>query len=235
VRIVFDFDGTLVDSMPALRALGSEIVADAYGLSLDDADKKYMKSVGRTFRDQLELIKPGDPINSKASMEFYAKQQRLYDDVRLHAGVIETIEFLNTTPIKYGVCSSTHGDLASNVVRRLLPEFRGIVTGRDYGSKFSQLKSHFGSADKRDSWFIGDTSFDGTVASEANVNFIAVRHTFNGMYFKAFSLRSAADIPTAVDEVLREDVGPLQTTLVGTEGRVQVRPQKSHQERVGRF
>lgn len=205
MKIAFDFDGCLVDSMPALRQLGTTIIQDFYGLDPADADKSYMKTVGRAFDEQLRTLF----VNVAGADEYYERQAEAYESVRLHAGVLETIEFLNTTPIQYCLVTSTRSALAAEVLKRLLPEFAGPITGRDTGTKANQLRSHLDSQDRAERWFIGDTPYDADVARGVKVNFIGVSHTFPRASFS----RCEDSIPTAVDEVLRGLPAPVQTAL----------------------
>lgn len=221
MKIIFDFDGTLVDSMPKLRDLATRIIADGYNIHIDQADKQYMATIGRTFHEQLEWMYPDSPLNERLASEFYDRQEEAYKNVRLHAGVIETIEFLNTTPFTYGVCSSTDDAIAYGVIKRLLPEFSGVITGRRFGSKFSQLRAHFGYTDKDKRWFIGDAPFDAETARNAGGNFVGVTHTFDiwvsSGRTEPFYLMNS--IPEAVEEVLRGVSEPVQLHLSDTKGK----------------
>jgi phosphoglycolate phosphatase-like HAD superfamily hydrolase len=206
--IVFDFDGTLVDSMPKLRELATYVLQDHFGLSPKKADDQYMLTVGRSFMEQLNIISPRSlRENINAAAAFYEKQVASYETVLLHTGVIDTIEFLNGTDIKYAICSSTTDQLVKDVIGRLLPEFRGKILGREFGPKFTQLQSLVHATDAPDRWFIGDTPFDGQMARQAKARFVGVTHTFPALRFEE---PYAASIPQAVDEVLRASLGPVQ-------------------------
>jgi beta-phosphoglucomutase-like phosphatase (HAD superfamily) len=40
--VVFDFDGTLADSMPFLQSIGVEIMMKHFGVTEDDATQRYV-------------------------------------------------------------------------------------------------------------------------------------------------------------------------------------------------
>lgn len=214
MRIAFDFDGTLVDSMPKLRELGTTVLQDYYDLDERAADERYMATVGRSFIEQLGFLFPNNPLNLKAAHAFYDVQAEVYEDVTLYPGVIETVEFLNEEGIGYGLVSSTASELARNFLKDALPEFQGLVTGRAEGTKFSQLKDQLGNKKAPDRWFIGDTTWDEYTAERAGVNFVPVTHTFPAEVFDQ-SVQPQDSIPEAVDEAIQarlrltwNDAGP---------------------------
>lgn len=204
--------------MPKLRELGTTVLEDYYDLTPKRADDAYMGTVGRSFTEQLAFLFPNHPQNLVAAHAFYDQQREAYEDVQLYPGVIDTILYLNESDASYALCSSTDGALASDVIRKLLPEFQGVVTGRDYGPKATQLESHTFHQAPWSKWFIGDTPWDEQIARAASVNFVPVTHTFTGV---AFDVAPVDSLPEAVDEAiqgslrLRKNVPGPTSTIVG--------------------
>lgn len=202
MKIIFDFDGTIVDSMPRLRELGSTIIEDYHEVPAYVADDMYMATIGQSFREQLDALFPDDAytgLNERAADAFYDQQEEIYETVLPHAGVIDTLLYLNEQNIPYAVVSSTDTEHVSKTLSRILPEFKGEVRGRDMGPKYAQLRQSGGKSDV----FIGDALFDGDMGDLAGMRFIGVAHTKSIVAFREAGFTAYDSIPLAVDAALR--------------------------------
>lgn len=63
--ILFDFDGTLVDTMPAHSKLAAEVINKYFGINKKLAYKKYIETSGLPFEKQLEIIFPSKKHKQK--------------------------------------------------------------------------------------------------------------------------------------------------------------------------
>lgn len=164
----FDFDGTLVDTMPALTSAGTLVIAKHYGVSGADAYAMYVSTVGVSFRDQLEELFPGDPKNLDAESDFWDYHVEAY--VRLERAFPGVYELLETLLAEGHVCwvvTSSPSALVDAPARRVLP-FGVRVLGREKGTKVEQLRrcqAHV---------FFGDTKRDAEFAQEAGCDFVGV-------------------------------------------------------------
>src|SRR6478735_5503822 len=70
--LLCDLDGTLIDSMPTLADLATEVMESTYGTPRMLARELYLATCGLPFVKQLEEIYPGDPRNAGASDAFEA-------------------------------------------------------------------------------------------------------------------------------------------------------------------
>ena len=68
--IMFDFDGTLIDSMPFLEQNAVTLITSHYSFSKEEARMKYRNTTGLPFVQQMELIAPADPLNPSVVERF---------------------------------------------------------------------------------------------------------------------------------------------------------------------
>ena len=68
--LLCDLDGTLIDSMPALAELATEVMEDVFAMPGALARELYLATCGLPFVQQLEEIFPGDPRNAGAVATF---------------------------------------------------------------------------------------------------------------------------------------------------------------------
>src|SRR3954470_12157239 len=72
--LLCDLDGTLIDSMPTLADLATEVMESVYGTPRMLARELYLATCGLPFVKQLEEIYPGDPRNEGASDLFEGRK-----------------------------------------------------------------------------------------------------------------------------------------------------------------
>ena len=58
--LVFDLDGTLIDTMGDYADKAAALIRDHYGTPKDEARRRYFETSGVPFEQQLEQIFPGD-------------------------------------------------------------------------------------------------------------------------------------------------------------------------------
>lgn len=203
MHVAFDFDGTLVDSMPALRKEAVNLISEAYDKSYELADTWYMSTIGRSFREQLDFLFRGDALNEEIAGVFYKKQMKIYENVVPHFGVVDTLNVINDLGWRTSIFSSTVPNLIWPVVQRLFPEFQGHVSF----PKRKALES------VKPDWFIGDTVYD-YISSRKHVgNFVGVTHTSALDDVKRLGGLVTDSIPDALDTIL----GALPTSDVASQ------------------
>src|ERR1700710_2120778 len=72
--LLCDLDGTLIDSMPTLADLATEVMEKAYGTPRVLARELYLATCGLRFVRQLEEIYPGDRRNAVANEQFEGRK-----------------------------------------------------------------------------------------------------------------------------------------------------------------
>ena len=68
--VIFDLDGTLIESMEEYAELAADLIRQHYGWPAEKAKKEYLRTSGLPFRDQLEILFPGSPLNPKIAEKF---------------------------------------------------------------------------------------------------------------------------------------------------------------------
>lgn len=185
---VFDFDGTLVDSMGGFADLAAELCSEHYGLPKAQARLNYLSTSGLPFFQQLEVLWPGDRRNSRVSDLFEARKKQDYFSSPYFSEVPEAIDRLRKKGIKT-VISSNNGQ---GVVEEYLqdkprPRFDLVLglkanfeKGRDH---FQKIIEHY-SVEPQQLLFIGDSLHDAHKALEFGVDFVARLGTFSRVEFE---------------------------------------------------
>src|ERR1700749_2720623 len=92
--LLCDLDGTLIDSMPTLADIASEVMESTYGTSRAAARELYLGTCGVPFAAQLEEIFPGDPRTPGASDRFEAAKPARCGAIQMPAGTRRALERL---------------------------------------------------------------------------------------------------------------------------------------------
>ncbi len=75
--ILWDFDGTLIDTMKAHTKLASELISKYFQISKKKAKDKYLQTTGLPFEKQLELIFPEkEKERAKCAREYHQRKLR---------------------------------------------------------------------------------------------------------------------------------------------------------------
>jgi phosphoglycolate phosphatase-like HAD superfamily hydrolase len=140
--IVFDFDGTLADSMPFLESIGVEIMMKYFDVSQEEATIKYRLTTGLPYEQQIEINFPSNPVNEKAIEEFeHMKIERIFEQ-ELFSDAEETVRQLLKMKISVFVSSSTFQSTIEEYFRRLgILDLFGAVLG--YRTNFEKGADHF--------------------------------------------------------------------------------------------
>jgi phosphoglycolate phosphatase-like HAD superfamily hydrolase len=190
--IVFDLDGTLVDTMPLLAALAADIMSRCYGVSPDDASRQYLATSGRRFADQLAVMYPYDARNPIAAAEFENRKPLATADARPSARTLDTLATLRAAGCRLAISSNNGQDLVERCVADCAGLFDAVLGAR---SGLMKGPRHFRELRRRlnctaaDMTFVGDSLFDATVAAESNVAFVARIGTFAEPDFRRLNQR----------------------------------------------
>jgi phosphoglycolate phosphatase len=186
--VIFDFDGTLVDTMDGFADIAAGVIHRRFGLPPDRARAEYLATSGLPFRQQLDLIVPGRPGLDEAAAEFEAAKldgffaERFSDDVRA------AVAGLQARGILAIVSSNNFQHLIDAFVARdpavrfdlVLGARENFFKGADH---FAHIERTF--AIPRDRMlFVGDSLKDGERARDCNVPFVARLGTFTRQDFE---------------------------------------------------
>jgi phosphoglycolate phosphatase-like HAD superfamily hydrolase len=200
---VFDFDGTIANTMPFLSRLAVELITEAYSIKKKEALKKYRETTGLRFACQLEVMFPNHPKNRKVAEIFEQRKRKGIFKFPLFADVISTFTFLKSCGIKRFICSSTDEELVSEYCKMngLWDLVDGVFGYRVGFEKFTQLAflvDHYG-LNPREMLFIGDSLKDYEFAKEKRMEFVGI----TGMFSKEEFQKKGAKAIDALSELRR--------------------------------
>lgn len=120
--VVFDLDGTLVDSLADLAASGNELLA-AYGKPPHSVDA-YRYFVGNGSRILIERLLPRE--KEDVLDEALARYKEIYGRTLLrqtkpYPGILSLLTSLQERKIPMAVCTNKHPSAAETVIRTLFP------------------------------------------------------------------------------------------------------------------
>jgi len=111
IAIVFDFDGTLVDSAPGLAA-SANVVLDEWGhppITVEDAQN--FIGDGMAVFSERAVAKGGGVLKAEDQEKFVARFRAIYrekdaEETVLYPGALETLEMLADSGIRMGLCTN---------------------------------------------------------------------------------------------------------------------------------
>jgi len=180
--LLCDLDGTLIDSMPALADLATEVIEDRYGTPRILARELYLATCGLPFVKQLEEIFPDDARNADASAEFEARKPARCGAIRMAAETRRALEDMRGLGARIAVSSNNGIENVSAFARDAGFTF-DLVLG--YGGGLAKGRTHldatsrkFG-ASRQEMLFVGDSLHDGEIAEREGIPFVGIATTFS--------------------------------------------------------
>ncbi len=181
--LLCDLDGTLIDTMPILADLATDVLHEMYGMPRGLARDMYLGTSGLPFIRQLDTICPGDARNADASARFEASKPARCNAARMTPETRRALADLQRRGTRI-VVSSNNGvenvaafvassDFAFDLV--LGYDGKGLAKGAPHIDKASRA---FGVA-RADMVFTGDSLHDGDIAEREGLRFVGVTGTFS--------------------------------------------------------
>lgn len=163
--IIFDFDGTLFDTMKAHADLASEVIARHFHVSKEFARRTYLQTAGMPFVQQLEKIFPtAEPTTRQQCAQEYAGRKAIdvYRAAKIFKDVKQTLSGLKKKGFELYISSSTEEDVIRTELKRLgLSDFFSQVFGMESGTKMKQVEKLIKLVDGEGLVvFVGDTAHD---------------------------------------------------------------------------
>ena len=187
--LLCDLDGTLIDSMPTLADLATEVIAERYGTPRILARELYLATCGLPFEKQLEEIFPEDSRNADASTEFEGRKPALCGAIRMTTETRRALEEMRGLGVRVAVSSNNGIENVSAFARDAGFKF-DLVLG--YGDGMAKGRAHldatsreFGTS-RQEMLFVGDSLHDGEIAEREGIPFVGIATTFSP---DRFSLR----------------------------------------------
>jgi CDP-L-myo-inositol myo-inositolphosphotransferase len=176
--VVFDFDGTVADTMPFLTDLATPLLTRHYRISLADAARRYRNTSGATFATQVAEMFPGHPSNAVVVAEFERGKAEAILSQPPFKDTVSTLRTFGERGLRrFIVSSSTHKTVKTYVHQHGLEQWvDGVYGSGDLGEKLEQLSSimrdhGLGGAEVV---FVGDSARDHDVANVAGTQFVGV-------------------------------------------------------------
>jgi pyrophosphatase PpaX len=209
--VLFDFDGTLVDTTEMIHQSMRHATSSVLGRE-DIPREKLLANVGQPLPRQMELI---DTENAESLLEAYRSHHERHHDalIREFPGVEESLSRLRSAGIKVALVTSKRR-VSVEMALEIFPGLRNVV---DRFVTLEDTKKHkphpepllralelLGGVPKERAAYVGDSPFDVEAAKAAHLTSIAV----GWGAFSEDALRAAApdrlvpDIRSAVDVLL---------------------------------
>lgn len=188
--IVFDLDGTLLDTMGIFTEIASYLIAWKYDISRNDARRGYIRTSGVPFFQQLEELFPGCEHNASIAGMFEERKVAATDHLGITPDEKQTVEALHQRGYWLVVSSN---NFAENVER--FAQFSGLPFTHVFGYRegfakgeqhFNHIMERFG-VSKDEMLFVGDSLSDMRKARAFGIDFIGKVGTFTHEEFEAES------------------------------------------------
>jgi phosphoglycolate phosphatase-like HAD superfamily hydrolase len=180
--LLCDLDGTLIDSMPTLADLATEVIEERYGTPRILARELYLATCGLPFEKQLEEIFPEDPRNAEASADFEGRKPARCNTIRMSAETRRALQAMRDMGVRIAVSSNNGTENVAAFARGAGFEF-DLLLG--YGDGLAKGRAHldatsrqFGTS-RQEMLFVGDSLHDGEIAEREGIPFVGIATTFS--------------------------------------------------------
>lgn len=186
--IIFDFDGTIANTMPFLTELAVRLMTETYDISKNEAKKRYLETTGLAFANQIELIFPNHPNNHEVATTFESRKLEGIFAHSIFSEVIPTLKYFKNKGIKTFICSSTKQEIITkyarlNKIDDLVDGLFGYKSDFRKGAQIDFVLQHY-KLQPSEVLFIGDSLKDYDFANDKKVGFIGLSRTFKKMDFQ---------------------------------------------------
>lgn len=195
--VMFDLDGTLIDTMGGFADLAAELINRDYGTERVIARKRYLETSGIPFRQQLELVFPKDGRNDAVAAEYEQRKGAVCARARIDADTLWMLELLRSLKIRVVVSSNSAQHFVDQFQQKLSFSFDlalGFGDGLAKGEPHVELVCRRFGVSPDQILFVGDSLKDAELARRCGQRFVARVGTFRHQDFtRAFSDVSAID------------------------------------------
>jgi CDP-L-myo-inositol myo-inositolphosphotransferase len=204
--IIFDFDGTVADTMPFLTGLAVRFITENYTISRQEAKRRYLETTGVDFASQLESIFPNRPNNQKVAASFEKRKLEGIFDHPIFPDVIPALKYFRNKKIKIVICSSTKQKIIRkysqlNQIDVLMDNLLGYEQNFRKGDQIDFVLQHYQLQPDR-VLFVADSLTDYDFARDRKIEFIGISKIFGKKEFQkkgAMCVGSLADLTRLFD------------------------------------
>ena len=162
--VMFDVDGTLIDSMPGHGLLAAKAIQNHFGSSHEEALRQYYATTGILFIRQLEIIVPDadDAIRAACRNEYESQMgEDVSLSVPLFSDVREILVQLQARGVTLVVSTSNPMDLLGQILEKhRIQDFFALIRGREFGGKPDHIKEVIEAFTPELIFFLGDSDHD---------------------------------------------------------------------------
>ncbi|MFA5133295.1 MAG: HAD-IA family hydrolase [Patescibacteria group bacterium] len=186
--IIFDFDGTLVDTMHIFADVASDLISANYSIEKDRARKMYFETSGFPFHKQLEIMFPGLEMNKKIAPLYETQKLDATADIGIDRETREALSLLKKSGYDLVISSNNFQYNIDNFINgnKLAKIFALALGHRPSFSKGLEHFSHIAlelAKEKEEMIFIGDSLNDARLAKEYGIDFVGKLGTFKKQDF----------------------------------------------------
>lgn len=186
--IIFDFDGTIANTMPFLTELAVRLMTETYDISKNEAKKKYLETTGLAFANQIELIFPNHPNNHEVATTFESRKLEGIFAHSIFSEVIPTLKYFKNKGIKTFICSSTKQEIITkyarlNKIDDLVDGLFGYKSDFRKGAQIDFVLQHY-KLQPNEVLFVGDSLKDYDFANDKKVGFIGLSRIIKKIDFQ---------------------------------------------------
>lgn len=172
MRVVFDFDGTTVNTMPHIADAACGVVYRRLGMPYNQAMAWYWWTAGLPFTQQLETLRDEYCMSTKdiinAASELQDLVSAIYDVAEPFDDTIEAFEQLD---YNMHLVSATSATLCSKFAYKWFPFALHAIESE---TKVTALHKIARAYQSKKVVFIGDTPNDAAIAQALDIRFIGV-------------------------------------------------------------
>ena len=200
--VIFDFDGTLADTMTFLTGVAARLLADNYDVSEQEARRRYLETSGLDFASQMELMFPNHPKNRRVIAAFEKRKHEGVLDHPLFPEVIPALTFFQDKKISRFICSSTPQEIldeywqSNNIDSRaagLVEGYFGLKQDLNKSRQIDVILDRY-ALRSEEVLFVGDSLKDGEVARSKNIEFVGLTRIFSEDQFSQRGFLCAKDL-----------------------------------------
>jgi len=200
--VIFDFDGTVADTMPFLTELAVKLMTEKYHISRHDAQKRYLENTGMDFASQIELIFPGHPSNHDVVSRFESMREKDILAYPIFPEVVSAFKYFVSKKVRIFVCSSTRQEIVERYVRfykieNLLEGFLGYRAGFGKGEQIAFIIRNY-KLNPKEVLFVGDSLKDIDYVNDKETTFIGIARMFRKDDFERIGASSAGSLTDLV-------------------------------------
>jgi len=138
--IIFDFDGTLVDTMHIFADVASHLISENYNINKEDARKLYFETSGYPFHKQLDIMFEGHKLNSKVAPIYEEQKLDAITDVRIEEEEYNALKILKDSDFDLIISSNNSQQNIDNFMSNyLLHDIFSLALGfkEDFGCDYA--------------------------------------------------------------------------------------------------